>query len=167
MKPPDTRTIDLGSTDDVLAPRLAEYWRTLGTRPVGRCETTESSSVRSGLTPMTTPVVWSEALPACDLPESAIQRVAIHSAGLNPRLRAMLAATWLDFVTFSGEPYQTREIETRYLIHAIQHRRRPSVGVSERLRVPRHKMLATTLLAPSGAYLSWLAMDLDDGCNQR
>lgn len=167
MKTVDTRTIELSSRDDIFAPRLAEYWRTLEAKPFDEPETTEASTIGRSIRPTTTPTVWSEGVQPCKLPESAIQRVAIHSAGLKPKLQAMLAATWLDFVAFSGEPYQTHQLETTRLIHAIQNRRNASISVSEKLRVPRERMLSTTLLAPSGAYLSWLAMDLEDGCNHR
>lgn len=166
MKSLDTRTIELPSTDDVFAPRLAEYWRTLERGPVGKPETTETPNILRGEMATTTHAHLGESVEPSALPASAIQHVAIHSAGLKPRLQAMLAATWLELVTFSGEPYQTRQIEVTHLIHAIQQRRKASISISEKLRISRENMLETTLLAPSGAYLSWLAMDSENGNSQ-
>jgi hypothetical protein len=166
MIPIDTRPIDVSLKGDIFAPRLAEYWRTLETCTTALPETTGTSAIRRSMTPTTALMDWTEGFKPCELHESAIQRVAIHSAGLKPRLQALLAATWLDWVVFSGEPNQTRQLETTRLIHSIQHRRKASVSVSEKLRRPRETMLSTSLLAPSGAYLSWLAIDSDDGINK-
>ena len=162
MNPLDTRAVDLSSSDDVFAPRLAEYWRKLEKTAAKQPETTESSDFGTATRPFTARTDWGETAQQSGLPASAVHRVAFHSVGLKPRLQALLAATWLDFVTFSGGPNQTHQIESTHLIRAIQQRRKASVSVSERLRVPREKALATTLLSPSGAYLSWLDMDLND-----
>ena len=95
----------------------------------------------------------------------AANLVANSARGVTPQLQALLAATLINFVAFRPRPAQTRGVETAQLIGTIQQRRRASVTISEGLQIPRERALTASLFSPSGAYLSWLAMDSEDGCD--
>lgn len=155
MKPVDTRTIDVESLENIIAPPLlgtsGERQRLFHPPSIG-CDFITGEAF--GLT-RETPTGDDLCLPTIT--------TTYPAHGIKPRLRALLAATLIDFVPFSPRADRTRGVETAQLINAIQLRRRASVTVSEALRIPREKMLASSLFAPSGAYLTWLAMDTEDG----
>jgi len=165
MKSHDTRSVDLSSKETVFAPRLAEYWHAQEFPGSDLARTTENRRFYGGGKATTSATVLNGPVELSDPPESGIHRVAIQSNRLRPRLQALLAATWLDFVSSSGEPMQTRQLEATKLVQSIQSYRNVSISVSDRLRGPRERMLSTSMLVPSGAYLTWLAMESEDGSN--
>ncbi|HEU5125095.1 MAG TPA: hypothetical protein VFW05_13650 [Verrucomicrobiae bacterium] len=148
----DTRTIDVDSLEKYFSPSLGELLKK--EQPPNR----NLPFVPSGVEPFNFDLDSPTSVnlfPPVPVPHS--------TKGIGPKLKSMLAATLIDFVAFSPRPIQTKGIETAYLIGAIQQRRRASVTVSESLRVPRERAMASSLFAPSGAYLSWLAMDSENG----
>jgi hypothetical protein len=148
----DTRTIDVDSLETYFSPSVGELIEK------GRIPSQSIAVVPSGVesfnfdfdSPTSVNLFQSNPVP--------------HSSkGIGLKLKSVLAATLIDFVAFSPRPARTKGIETAYLIGAIQQRRRVSVTVSEGLRIPRERAMASSLFAPSGAYLRWLAMDSEDG----
>jgi len=150
----DTRTVDMDSLETYFSPPLGE---TLNRRRqiIPQSPATAAPEAFGLDLDSPTSVSLFPANPAPHWPK-----------GIAPRLKSMLAATLIDFVAFSPRPLQTKGIETAYLIGAIQRRRKATISVSDRLRIPRQRAMASSLFAPSGAYLSWLAMDLADGSDQ-
>jgi hypothetical protein len=148
----DTRTIDVDSLEKYFSPSLGELIKN-GDHP-----TRSYTVVQSGVEPFNFDI---------DSPTSvnrfSSDSVSHSTKGIGPKLKSMLAATLIDFVAFSPRPIQTQGIETAYLIGAIQQRRRASITVSEGLRISRERAMTSSLFTPSGAYLSWLAMDSENG----
>lgn len=152
MKTNDTRTIDVDALETYFSPSLGELIK------AGQTHSRPFTIVPSGVEPFDF---------GSDSPTSVNffpTEPAPHSTkGIGMKLKCMLAATLIDFVAFSPQPTQTKGVETALLIGAIQRRRKTTISVSDRLRIPRQRAMASSLFAPSGAYLSWLAMDSADG----
>jgi hypothetical protein len=78
------------------------------------------------------------------------------------RIRALLAASLIDFVSYNPSVPHTSGMDTFEMVSGIRGRRRSNIYVSERHRVSKEKLFASSLFAPSGAYLTWLEMGFED-----
>ena len=155
MRASHTRTIDVDALEEYFSPSLDELIKT------GQTPRRMVTPVPSGVEPFNFDLDSPTSVnlfPSVPVPHS--------TKGIGLKLKSILSATLIDFVAFSPRPTQTEGIETAYLIGAIQKRRKATVSVSDRLRVPRERAMASSLFAPSGAYLSWLAMDSENGNDQ-
>ncbi len=81
------------------------------------------------------------------------------NAGRVPRaVMHTLAATYIDLATLSLDNRLTAAIDASAIIGPLRVMHLSPVSISPDLRMPRSKVQASSLLAPSGAYLTWVAM---------
>jgi hypothetical protein len=156
MKSPDTRSIDASLLQKSLVPGFAatcaEYFEpgamTPSTKPTWDMQISEGN------------FFLAHSLVSSDFQNST----ATSACSKLPRkhglkcAQALLADLYVDFVAFTGNQDRTRGFDPIQLSAGIQQSRRPGITISKKLKVPREQVMAKSLLVPSGAYLSWLAM---------
>jgi hypothetical protein len=81
-----------------------------------------------------------------------------------PQLLTALAATvCLEVAGISAGSAQTGTFDLQPIVAITNRRRRQRIAVSEKLRASFQAAFTSSLFAPSGAYLTWLEMQADDG----
>ena len=159
----NTQRIPLHNIEDVFlkeASLLSNQWSPCVSFPPTSSTTDEWLSTGQTRPPITRADIRTERIPAtrfsCDL-------LTRETAAL---LLAQALSTQLGFFsnyadifheskhTFAVEPHE-------FPIAASEHRQ-AAVSISEDLRKPRHALLASSLLSPCGALLTWIAMSEDE-----
>jgi len=89
--------------------------------------------------------------------------LAIGAAKLSRTLVATFAATQLNLARLSSDPQGTVSFDPSSIFKVVMQERSTVVSVSPSLIMGRFEVGASSLLAPSGAYLAWLEMLAEEG----
>jgi len=98
-----------------------------------------------------------------DRPLGFTEWLSIAAATLSKTLVTTLAATQINLARLSSDPQGTVAFDPSSIFEVIMQERSTVVSVSPSLIMGRFEVGASSLLAPSGAYLAWLEMLAEEG----